>query len=102
MSVVGVRTKMFDQPVCNSFEAKILNDQVCYEIDLQRFSNKDIIDKELKLGLSFILDYNEDRQVTCNEMPNIVDDEVDALVSSKVDSEMTGNAVIYIDTIGRI
>ena len=100
MSVVGVRTKMFDQPVCNSFEAKILNDQVCYEIDLQRYSNKDNIDKELTLGLTFILDYNEDRQVTCNDIPNMVNDEDDALISSKVDSEMTGNAVIYINTIG--
>ena len=100
MSVVGVRTKMFDQPVCNSFEAKILNDQVCYEIDLQKYRNKENTNKELKLGLTFILDYNEDRQVTFNDIPNMVNDEDDALISSKVDSEMTGNAVIYINTIG--
>ena len=101
MSVVGVRTKMFDQPVCNSFEARIINDQVCYELDIQKYRNKDNIDKELKLGLTFILDYNKDRQVTYNEIPNISDAEDDALVSSKVDSETTGNAIIYIDTIGR-
>ena len=102
MSVVGVRTKMFDQPVCNSFEARIINDQVCYELDIQKYRNKDNIDKELKLGLTFILDYNKDRQVTYNEMPNIADDEDDTLVSSKVDSEKTENAVVSIDTIGRI
>ena len=90
--------------MCNIFKAKPYYDQVCYEIDLQRYRNGDNIDKELKLGLTFILDYNEDRQVTYtyNEMSILADYEDDVLVSSKVDSEMTGNAVIYINTIGKI
>ena len=64
MSIVGVKIDQFDVPVCNSFQAKILNDQLCYEVDLNKFSIKDNIDNELKLGFAFLMDYNEDRQVT--------------------------------------
>ena len=45
MSTVGVKLDQFDDPVCNSFHAKILNDQLCYEVDLNSFSNKSNIAK---------------------------------------------------------
>ena len=32
MSAMGVKIDKFDVPVCNSFQAKILNDQLCYEV----------------------------------------------------------------------
>ena len=64
MSGVGIKLDQFDDPVCNSFQAKVLNDQLCYEVDLNKFSNKSSIAKEVELGFSFIMDYNEDRQVT--------------------------------------
>ena len=64
MYVVGVKLDQFDDPVCNSFQEKIMNDQLCYEVDLNRYSNKNNTDKELELGFNFIMDYNEDRQVT--------------------------------------
>ena len=50
-------------PVCNSFQAKIFNDQLCYELDLNNFTNKHNVQEELKSGFNFIMDYNEDRQV---------------------------------------
>ena len=34
MSTVGIKIDQFDVPVCNSFQSKILNDQLCYEIGL--------------------------------------------------------------------
>ena len=40
MSAMGVKIDQFDVPVCNSFQAKVLNDQLCYEVDLNRFTNK--------------------------------------------------------------
>ena len=42
MSVVGTKLDKFEVPVCNSFKAKILNDQLCYEIDVNEY----YIDKE--------------------------------------------------------
>ena len=90
--------KEFDVPVCNSFKAKIQNDQLCYEVDLNKFSNKVNKVKELKLGFNFVLDYNEDRQITFvqkSERKKQV-----GLASSLVESYQDLNAFIYLDTIG--
>ena len=38
MSAMGIMLDLFDVPVCNSFQARILNDQLCYEVDLNPFA----------------------------------------------------------------
>ena len=93
----------FSVPVCNSFEATILNDQLCYEVDLNRFSNKDNIDRELELGFNFIMDYNEDRQVTFNKYMT-TNKEVDQKQDIPLfeESENTDHASIYLNTIGQL
>ena len=99
MSSVGVKIDQFDIPVCNSFQAKIFNDQLCYELDLNNFTKKQNIKEELKSGFNFIMDYNEDRQVLVdrklNGKKNI------ALASSIVESDHHTNAFVYLDTIGK-
>ena len=58
---MGVKIDQFEVPVCNSFKAKILNDQLCYEVDPNRFrSSNDETIQDLKL----YIDVNEDRQST--------------------------------------
>ena len=64
MSVMGVKIDQFDVPVCNSFQEKILNDQLCYEVDLQNLKHENIYEKDIKLGLAFLMDYNEDRNLS--------------------------------------
>ena len=64
MSSMGVKIDHFDVPVCNSFKEKILNDQLCYEVDPNLFIDRTNTLKYLKLGLVLVLDYNEDRQTT--------------------------------------
>ena len=61
MSIMGISIDQFAVPVCNSFKAKILNDQLCYEVDPNRFSNKVSV-KDFNQGLEFYVDVNEDRQ----------------------------------------
>ena len=68
MSAVGVQIEEFNVPVCNTFQAKILNNQLCYEVDLNSYTDKHNIDKQLKLGFNFIMDYNEDRQITFDKI----------------------------------
>ena len=41
METVGVKIKQFDIPVCKSFDAKMLNDQLCYEVNLQKISTRE-------------------------------------------------------------
>ena len=39
-SIMGRKIDAFKNiSVCNSFKAKIFNDQLCYEVDLQKFRN---------------------------------------------------------------
>ena len=69
---MGLYTNYFDAPVCNSFKAKILNERLCYE-DIEKIFDKYVIKSGLKVGLMFLLDYNEDRQMdsTKNTILNV-------------------------------
>ena len=97
MSAMGVKIDQFDVPVCNSFQAKILNDQLCYEVDLNKFSIINI-ERVRKVGFHFIMDYNEDRQVKFD-----IDNEVTeiSLAKSMMESKDKDHAYIYLDTVGK-
>ena len=62
MQEMGTKVKGFDVPVCNSFKAKVIHDQLCYEVDLKKFGKEENRENELKHGLILLLDLNEDRQ----------------------------------------
>ena len=97
MSAMGVKIDQFHVPVCNSFQTKIMNDHLCYEVDLNDFSQKSDNKNELKHGFSFLLDYNEDRQVTFNH--NISKKELGLVNVASSDDDQ--HAFVYLDTIGR-
>ena len=99
MSAMGVKIHQFDQPVCNSFQAKIMNDRLCYEVDLNTYSDKNNVENELELGFNFLMDYNEDRQVTF--VQNISETKV-GLAKSVASSDQNKHAFVYLDTIGKI
>ena len=99
MTSVGIWTEEFGVPVCNCFQAKNLDDQLCYEVDLNRFSNKDNIDKELELGFNFHMDYNEDRQVTFDQ--DVRNEKFD-LSGNVVKSNQMQDAIVYLNTIGML
>ena len=98
MSALGVMIEQFDHPVCNSFQAKIMNDRLCYEVDLNTYSDKNNIGKELELGFNFLMDYNEDRQVTLGQ--NITETKV-GLAESVASSNQNEHAFVYLDTLGK-
>ena len=102
MAKVGKKIDQFDITVCNSFQATVINDQLCYEVDLNRFSKDDNIEKELNLGFVFIMDYNEDRQVTFNKKKRKNQKtKVMSLTDSIVHFQDVNDASIYLNTIGR-
>ena len=100
MSATGTKIDQFAVPVCNSFQAKVLNDQLCYEVDLNKLSNKNNLDREQKSGFSFIMDYNEDRQVTFEKDHVKVDD--GSFANQIMELDDTERAFIYLDTIGKL
>ena len=99
MSAVGIKIKEFEYPVCNSFQAKILNDQLCYEIDLNRFADENNVADELDLGFNFIMDYNEDRQVTFEQTS---DQEKEKSLARNLAADNKHHAYIYLNTIGKL
>ena len=56
---MGVKIDKYQQPVCNSFEARILNDQLCYEVDPNSLgvAGRDLFSK----GLTLFIDNNVER-----------------------------------------
>ena len=97
-SAVSTKITKFDVPVCSSFQAKILKDQLCYEVDLNNFSDRSNIKQELKIGFIFIMDYNEDKQVTYEEDFKKTED--DSIAGRIVESDENHHALIYLNTIG--
>ena len=93
--LIGAKIKGLDIPVCDIFNTKIHNDQLCYETDLQELKNNksDILLKQFEIGLTLILDYNEERQIfqhsLAKEPGEMAFDDDDNSVS------------LYLNTIGR-
>ena len=63
---MGVKHKLFHNPVCNSFERVIHQDQLCYQVDLEKYKDKKKIKRQLQHGLVLLLDYNEERDKSRN------------------------------------
>ena len=66
MIKMGLKIEEFDDPVCNSFRPRVFENKFCYEVDVKEHFNG-INLEEMKAGLVFILDYNEDRQMVSTE-----------------------------------
>ena len=63
---VGTKINEFDIPVCDIFKPKHYFDQLCYETDLQDLKDSRKLEKQLKYGLTVVLDFNEERQINPN------------------------------------
>ena len=61
MFSMGLKIDQFNTPVCHNFKAKILNDQLCYEVDLNRYKDS-FSNNKLNQGLTLYIDTNIDRQ----------------------------------------
>ena len=56
---IGARINDFEIPVCNILRPTNFFDQLCYETNLQDLKASP---KQLEMGLTLVLDYNEERQ----------------------------------------
>ena len=98
MSAMGVKIDQIDVPVCNSFKAKVLNDQLCYEVDPNLYIDRNDPKKDLKLGLVLALDFNEDRQTAERGELELEEDIEDGMIDQKTDGKQ--HATIYINSLG--
>ena len=91
---LGKKINEFDIPVCNIFKPTNHLDQVCYETNLQELKDNLKIAKQLEVGLTLVLDYNEERQ-NYNTIPKNKFQAKRALYRN--DNDVS----IYLDTISR-
>ena len=70
ISAMGIKIDQFEVPVCNSFKPKYVFNQLCYEVDPNEYVSKVLNEKGKELGLTLIIDYNEDRQLIFNAKEN--------------------------------
>ena len=68
---MSMKIENFSLPVCNSFRAVLHKDQLCFEVDLEKFKRKDNLKEQLINGLVLILDYNEDKSMLSSASSNI-------------------------------
>ena len=86
MSFMGIKVGNFQIPFCTGFEEKIINDKLCYTIDLNKKRRKEQVDD---LTLRLFISYNEDRQL-------------DTLIDLKKDSDdLVSDEFVLIETIGK-
>ena len=89
---LGARINEFEIPVCNIFRPRNYLDQICYETNLQDFKDGQKIGKQLEMGLTLVLDYNEERQ-NYNLIQKNQSQDKEALYQTNDD------VAIYLDTI---
>ena len=103
MSAMGVKIEQFDVPVCNSFKPKVLRDQLCYEVDPNKFINPKFKGETLKSGLTFLIDHNEDVQISLSEDSHTqTSGQNKSLVRSFSESVNDEQSQIYLGSIGMI
>ena len=64
-NTVGENFGLSDVPVCNSFKAKVVEDQLCYTVDPNRYMKISRF-KPKELSLTLYINYNEDREMHKN------------------------------------
>ena len=95
-SKMGAKILNFSVNVCKSFKPKVLNDRLCYQINPNDFEMNSEL--ELRMGLIFFLDYNEDRHKHkgITERKTLVKNFYESFEHRKESDE----ALIYLSTIG--
>ena len=101
LTLVGKKVDGFENPICNIFTPKNTNNQLCYEANLEKYKDNNNIEKQLTMGLTLILDYNEDRQIS-----TYLDTAVKSISSSRIydndDDDDDAKALIHLDTISKV
>ena len=99
MSALGARIDMINLPVCTSFQEQVFNDQLCYQIDVNKLNVAGADGSGL--GLTFAIDINEERQVQVLSADIIGDRyEENILDAAIMRMEEHQKALIYIGSLG--
>ena len=97
---MGIKIKQFYSPICNSFHVKILNYNLCYEVDPNRF-----IDSQdpwaMSKGLTLFIDTNLERQYPRGKSTKGMLSSFSTCIVSLFSLLIGQNFMIYLSTLGR-
>ena len=99
MSVLGDKTPNFSIPVCSKFKPTVVEGQLCYQVDVNKFKDQVDTEKLMSHGLVMILDYNEDRMGLDTRNTN-ESSHIKELGDMNKADEKKNAAKIYIETLG--
>ena len=103
VSWVGQKVPQFDLAVCDSFRKTLLKGQLCYSLDVNQLRREKFSREHFGLGLTLLLDYNEDRMIPSSGSGSGRQDESEKnLVKNIVDFEELQKAYINIDTLSML
>ena len=100
METAGVKVDNFSLPVCTSFKKTILNGQLCYQIDVNRFITKDTMTTLQKGGLSILVDVNAEYkriEISSREEVKIFQDFTEEFMRKKESDKI----MVHLDTISK-
>ena len=103
MEIVGTTNKEFPIPVCRAFVKTILNNQVCYKIDVNEYIQEVKFDGQEKISLNLFLDYNEEKQYSGQKREIPVNSSL-SMSRNLISIQNKGSlneAMIYFGTLGR-
>ena len=99
MSAMGEKINQFEIPVCNKFKPKMLDRQLCYQVDVNEVIDMVDAEKAMTKGLVFMMDYNDDKQI--KEFKDQKDDSsTNDLYDMLKQEHNKQEARIYVDTLG--
>ena len=106
VSWLAEKVSEFDLAVCNSFRKTLLKGQLCYTLDVNQLRREKFTSEDFSLGLTLLLDYNEDRMISDNTYTRSGSGQRDVaennLVKNIVDFEELHKAYINIDTLSML
>ena len=90
----------FSLPVCSSFKSRVLDGQLCYQIEVNSFIEQDTMTTLQKAGLSILVDVNaeyERFEISSREEVKIFQDFSEEFIRKKESDKI----MIHLDTISK-
>ena len=73
LSSMGTKIDQMESPVCNSFKAKVIRNQLCYQVDPNKYKHQ--IDLQGDLSLSLFINHNEDKEMALENTETMAEDD---------------------------
>ena len=101
MTLLGKANKHFSWPVCDKFKPTVHAGRLCYSLDLESLEEDIEIRKGPSNGLTFVMDYNEERMVK-EENKLKVKKGKKGLYEMHHSAGYSSEALIFLDTLGML